>query len=1028
MRLTDEIMILKARQSRKRLKWDCREGRDSATRPLMPSPDVKPEPLLTLKGHMDMVMSVAVFAGDRRALSASFNGTLKVWDLENGRQIQSLEGHGDAVLSAVVFGGDRRALSTGVGGMLKVVDLEGGRLIDGLEDHDGSVLSAVVFAGDRRALSASADGSLKVWDLESGRLLQRLEGHHGEVFSAMVFAGDRRALSTSWDGTLKVWDLESGRVLQSLEGHAGPVFHAVVYAGDRRALSASGDGTLKVWNLESGRLLQSLEGHAGAVYSAVVYAKDRRALSASADGSLKVWDLESGRLLHSINAHKSDIRGVAVFAGGRRAISASDDHTLKVWDLEALTGALPPERSSVYINAKVALVGDSGVGKSGLRLVLEGKPFEPTDSTHGRYVTTFEKEEVPHGSDQMLHRETLLWDLAGQPNYRLINQLHLRDVAVALVLFDSKRGTDPFAGVRHWNRALEVAGRSRGSGAPRLRKFLVAARTDVGTVGVGRERIEALIAELGFEKEWFETSAKEGRQIAELAAAIRAGIPWSEMPQVVSTELFQQIKNFLVEMKKSGRVLAEEAELLAVFNAGKGKGDGEGAQAATIEQFRTCADRLRDAGLIRRLPFGDLLLLQPEVLDNYASALINAARQEPDGFGCIRLERVQAGDFPVPPGERLASKAQERQLLSEMVRDLLDHEIAWREETQEGTLLVFPSEFTRENPSLPEPEGKAVVGEFAGPVVSIYTTLAVRLAQSGTFVHRELWRNAVTYRPARGEGECGFFLQEVDEGHGRLTIFHTHATPALTRELFEAFVEDHLRTHALPETVKWRRVVACPECHRALADGVVERRRARGLDYATCSECDTRIPFDPAGAASASPDTAAQVREMGRAADATKEKAEASAIIEGKRATNDFDVFLCHNSRSKPAVKKIAEELIKHGILPWLDEWELRPGFPWQDALERQIKTIKAAAVFVGPDGMGPWQDQELKAFIRKFVAKQAPVIPVLLEGLMEVPELPTFFEGFHAVDFRKPSPDPMEQLRWGITGDRGGRGATERG
>jgi nucleotide-binding universal stress UspA family protein len=68
-----------------------------------------------------------------------------------------------------------------------------------------------------------------------------------------------------------------------------------------------------------------------------------------------------------------------------------------------------------------------------------------------------------------------------------------------------------------------------------------------------------------------------------------------------------------------------------------------------------------------------------------------------------------------------------------------------------------------------------------------------------------------------------------------------------------------------------------------------------------------------------------------------------------------FDVFLSHNSKDKPAVREVAEALKSRGLAVWLDEWELIPGKPWQDALEDVVQTTKAAAVLVGSDGMGPW-------------------------------------------------------------------------
>ncbi len=137
----------------------------------------------------------------------------------------------------------------------------------------------------------------------------------------------------------------------------------------------------------------------------------------------------------------------------------------------------------------------------------------------------------------------------------------------------------------------------------------------------------------------------------------------------------------------------------------------------------------------------------------------------------------------------------------------------------------------------------------------------------------------------------------------------------------------------------------------------------------------------------------------------------------------DFDVFLCHNSINRPAVIKIAEQLIERGIKPWLDIWELRPGLPWQRILEAQIEQIKAAAVFVGKDGIGPWQHMEFDAFLSEFVSRGCPVIPVLLEDAPDKPQLPPFLRGMTWVDFRRQDPDLMEQLIWGITGKRFGSG-----
>jgi hypothetical protein len=138
-----------------------------------------------------------------------------------------------------------------------------------------------------------------------------------------------------------------------------------------------------------------------------------------------------------------------------------------------------------------------------------------------------------------------------------------------------------------------------------------------------------------------------------------------------------------------------------------------------------------------------------------------------------------------------------------------------------------------------------------------------------------------------------------------------------------------------------------------------------------------------------------------------------------ENARQTFDVFLCHHTPDKPGVKQIGNLLKQHNLRPWLDEWELRPGLPWQRTLEKQIEQIKAAAVFIGQSGIGPWQQQELEAFLREFVERSCPVIPVLLPDAPEQPRLPLFLSGMIWVDFRKQDPDPLRQLIWGITGKR---------
>jgi len=146
---------------------------------------------------------------------------------------------------------------------------------------------------------------------------------------------------------------------------------------------------------------------------------------------------------------------------------------------------------------------------------------------------------------------------------------------------------------------------------------------------------------------------------------------------------------------------------------------------------------------------------------------------------------------------------------------------------------------------------------------------------------------------------------------------------------------------------------------------------------------------------------------------------EINETLDKKIKSGEYDVFLCHNSEDKKLIKEIGLQLKDQDILPWLDEWELQPGLPWQNLLEQQISRIKSAAVFVGKQGIGPWQEHEMNAFLREFVKRGCPVIPVLLSDATKTPELPIFLNNMTWVDFRNKEHDPIKRLIWGITGKK---------
>ena len=290
----------------------------------------------TLEGHIAAVESLSMTPDGRVAVSASSDNTLGVWDLASATCLRTLEGHSGAVLSVGVTPDGRRAVSASRDRRLRVWDLASGTCLRTLEGHTGGVQSVSVTPDGRRAVSASLDETLRVWELTSGTCLGTLEGHSDAVLSVGVTADGRRAVSASSDKTVRVWDLASGTCLRTLED-LDEVLKLSITPDGHRAVSATGDWRLQMWNLASGTSWQTLEGHSRFVWSVSISPDRRRAVSGSLDKTVRVWDLASGICLRTLEGHSGAVSSVSVTPDGGHAVSGSSDKTLRVWDLTSGT-------------------------------------------------------------------------------------------------------------------------------------------------------------------------------------------------------------------------------------------------------------------------------------------------------------------------------------------------------------------------------------------------------------------------------------------------------------------------------------------------------------------------------------------------------------------------------------------------------------------------------------------------------------------------------------------------------------------
>jgi len=818
-----------------------RQGREAArqtTEGLPPGAKL----LHTLQGHEAPIRRIAWSPDGRILASPSSDGTIRLWDAQTGECLRVLQGRTSYRLTCAAWSPDSlRVAWCGGGPFVAIWDMaESWAPIELLHPKN---VQAVAWSPTGEILASGCnDGAVRLWDNASGELIRQLRGPTRSIVS-VAWRHDGRLLAWGTNGAgVFLWDKTTNKAPKRFS--ADDYVPSVVFA-PRGSLLAFSDraGAIAVCNSDNGRVLRRLEGNTGAVQG-LAFSPDGAQLAAISSWNTVIWDTRTWQELAEVPGAGGRTQGhggiafhpqLPVLAVVGPASGPEASTAIHLWELDYATLLRKVVEPSVhYVNAKVILVGDTGVGKTGLSLVLNNQPYAPTDSTPGRRVWTFDLREVPAADRDVIEtRETLLWDLAGQPGYRVIHQLHLNEVAVALVVFDARSETDPLSGVRHWERALRLAQQRQGDSAVPTKRLLVSARNDRGGVSIGEERLQAVLREFGFDG-YYKTSAKEGWGIKELREAIEHAIPWERLPVVSSSQMFADIKTFLLEVKKTGRLLAPTGQLRDEFV--RQRPDIAGKMTDLHDQFDTCIGRLENRDLIRRLTFGEYILLQPELLDAYGSAMVNAAKEDPDGLGSLAEEIALGGTFFVPEEQKVIDPGQEQLLLHATVEELVLHDLALRENADDGRYLVFPSQFNRDYEDAPEPKGKAVAITFDGPVQSLYSTLAVRLGHSGLFTtgRAEMWRNAAVFT-ARTGGKCGLFLHEFAEARGRLILFFPdERASAETRYNFEEFVLAHTLRRALDDTVRLVRFFLCPECGTPVPEAYVDMLCAQGQDTFHC--------------------------------------------------------------------------------------------------------------------------------------------------------------------------------------------------
>jgi RNA polymerase sigma factor (sigma-70 family) len=258
------------------------------------------------------------------------DGTVRVWQVETGRQVFALRGHETGV-GLGAFTPEGRTLIT----------VDRGRKIYHWNMADGTLKKSLGIAPPTfRALRLSPDGrtfavvpasreAVRLYDTETGKLRCTLQGDPAAARYGVAFTPDGRTLVTNWakewpeQMTISLWNTTTGKPLRRFTVPDAGVLD-LSCAPDGRTLATSGQASaFRLWDSVTGKPLLTWPAHSAPI-QALAFVPDGRHLVSSDGQTLRLWEVPSGRHLRQLSwgpyYHQHDL---AIAADGRSVLAGS---------------------------------------------------------------------------------------------------------------------------------------------------------------------------------------------------------------------------------------------------------------------------------------------------------------------------------------------------------------------------------------------------------------------------------------------------------------------------------------------------------------------------------------------------------------------------------------------------------------------------------------------------------------------------------------------------------------------------------